>query len=362
MFDVEKLAALATDYCLPVLEDKKIGIVGHAIATPLIQQLYKHIILRGGHPVTQLTVDGLAELLFAHGSKKQLTHVSPFAKYFYEEIDGYIQVYAETNVKRLSNVSATKIKERQGSQRELVEIMSKHLKIGGWTLLPYPTEAFAQEAEMSLFEYEDFITKACFLDKNDPSEEWRKLSRKQEHIKQKLDKVKEMRFIGEDTDLKMKVEGRKWMNCDGHLNMPDGEIFTGPVENSAEGKIRFSYPGIYAGREVEDIALTFKKGKVVRAEAEKGDELLQQLLKTDEAAQRIGEMAIGTNTGITRFTKNMLFDEKMGHCIHMALGMSIPETGGQNKSSIHWDLLKDMNKGEIYADNQLIYKNGKIIV
>ena len=362
MFDVEKLAILATDYCLPVSEDKKIGIVGNAIATPLIQQLYKQILLKGGHPVTQVMVDGLAELLYNYGSKKQLTHVSPFAKFFYQEIDGYIQVYAETNVKRFSNVPATRVKERQASQRELMEILTKHLKVGGWSLIPYPTEAFAQEAEMSLFEYQDFVSKACFLDKSDPIEEWRKLSRKQERVKQKLDKIKEMRFVGEDTDLKMSVKERKWMNCDGHLNMPDGEIFTGPIENSAEGKIRFTYPGIYLEREVEDIMLAFKGGKVVHAEAGKGDELLQQIIKTDEGASRIGEMAIGTNSGITRFTKNMLFDEKMGHCIHLALGLGIPDTGSQNKSSIHWDILKDMRKGEIYADKQLIYKNGKIII
>lgn len=362
MFDVEKLAILATDYCLPVSEDKKIGIVGNVVATPLIQQLYKQILLRGGHPVTQIMVDGLTELLFAHASKKQLTHVSPFAKFFYQEIDGYIQVDAETNVKRFSNVPPSKIKERQASQRELIEILTKHLKVGGWSLVPYPTEALAQEAEMSLFEYQEFITKACFLDKDDPSQEWRKLSRRQERVKQKLDNIKEIRFVGEDTDLKMRVEGRKWMNCDGHLNMPDGEIFTGPIENSAEGKIRFTYPGIYMEREIEDITLTFRGGKVTRAEATKGDELLQQIIKTDEGASKIGEMAIGTNTGITRFTKNMLFDEKMGHCIHLALGLGIPETGSVNKSTIHWDILKDMRKGEVYADKELIYQNGKLII
>ena len=362
MFDVEKLAVLATDYCVPISEDKKIGIMSNTVAEPLIQQLYKQVILKGGHPVVHLQVDGMFELLFTYGNKKQLTHVSPFTKFFFEHIDGIIQVYAETNLKKLSNVPASRIRERQASQRELAEIhTNRFLRPGGWTLIPYPTLAFAQEAEMSLFEYEDFITKACFLDKTNPSQEWRKLSRRQEAIRQKLDRAKEMRFVGEDTDLKMRVEGRKWENCDGHLNMPDGEIFTGPIENSAEGKIRFTYPGIYLGREVEDITLTFKGGKVVRAEAGKGDELLQQILKTDEGASRIGEIAIGTNTGITRFTKNMLFDEKMGHCIHLALGLGIPDTGSLNKSSIHWDILKDMRKGEIYVDKQLIYQNGKII-
>ncbi len=165
--------------------------------------------------------------------------------------------------------------------------------------------------------------------------------------------------MGEDTDLNFKVQDRKWINCDGKENMPDGEIFTAPIENSANGTIRFTFPGIVAGREVEDITLTFKDGKVVKASAVTGDDLLQQLLMVD-GVDRIGEAAIGTNNGITKFTKNMLFDEKMGGTIHIALGNSYPESGGQNKSAIHWDILKDMRKeGELYADGNLIYKNGE---
>ncbi len=362
MFDVEKLAILATEYCLPVSEDKKIGIIGHTVATPLIQQLYKHILLKGGHPVTHIIVDGLAELLYMYGSKKQITHVSPFVKFFMKEVNGIINIHAETNLKRLSGVSPAKIKQRTSSQREIIDIYMKHVKPGGLAIIPYPTEAFAQEAEMSLFEYQDFVGKACFLHKKDPVEEWRKLSKKQKRITRKLNKIKKMRFVGEDTDLKLKVESRKWINSDGHVNMPSGEVFTGPIENSAQGQIRFTYPGIYMGREIEDITLLFKNGKVTRAKAEKGEELLKELLKTDAGAKRIGEIAIGTNKGITRFTKNMLFDEKMGYCMHLALGRSIPMSGGKNQSSIHWDLLKDMKHGEIYADGELIYKNGEFTI
>ena len=362
MFDVEKLAILATEYCLPVSEDKKIGIIGHAVAAPLIQQLYKHILLKGGHPVLRIRVDGLTELLYTYGSEKQVTHVSPFTKFFLKEIDGIISIFAETNLKRLSGVPPAKIKQRTASQREIIDLYMKHVKPGALAIIPYPTEAFAQEAEMSLFEYQDFVAKACYLDKKDPVEKWRKLSKKQERITQKLDKIKNMRFVGEDTDLKLKVEGRKWINSDGHVNMPSGEVFTGPVENSAQGQIRFTYPGIYMGREIEDITLVFKNGKVTRAKAEKGEELLKELLKTDAGAKRIGEIAIGTNKGITRFTKNMLFDEKMDHCMHLALGRSIPISGGKNQSSIHWDLLKDMKHGEIHADRELIYENGKFMI
>jgi len=215
---------------------------------------------------------------------------------------------------------------------------------------------------MSLFEYQDFVAKSCFLDKPNPIREWRSLSKTQEKAVQCLNKAEKIRFIGEDTDLRLSVKERTWINCDGHINMPDGEVFTGPVENSAQGQIRFTYPGIYSGREIEDITLTFKSGKVVKARAEKGQELLQQLLKTDEGAKRIGEIAVGTNVGINRFTKNMLFDEKMGHCMHLALGRSIAMSGGKNQSSIHWDILKDMKNGEIYADKKLIYQKGRFII
>ena len=367
-FDVEKLAMLATDYCVSVSDGKKVGIVGHVAVAPLIQQLYKHILLKGGHPTLYLTpgnFDGLEELLFTYGNEKQITFVSPFDRFFVSEIDAVIQVFAETNTKRLSNIPPRLLKQHMSSQRELIDILAKRLlKLGCSTIIPYPTEALAQEAGMSLFEYQDFAAKACFIDKKDPAKEWRELSRMQENAVKRLDKAQNMRFVGEDTDLSLRVKGRRWLSCDGHLNMPDGEIFTSPIEDSAEGQIRFTYPGIEMGREVEDIQLTFKNGEVVKAEAEKGDEFLKEIIQTDDGARRVGEIAIGTNTGINRFTKNMLFDEKMGHCIHMALGLApvSQETGGKNQSSLHWDLLKDMRTGEIYADDELVYQKGKFML
>jgi aminopeptidase len=365
LFDAEKLAILATDYSLPVSEGKKVGIVGNIVVAPLIQQLYKCILLKGGYPTLHLRpgdFEGLEELLFTYGTEKQITFVSPFTRFFYSEIDAVIQIFAETNTKRLSNVPPNRMKRHAASQREIFDIRAKRLvKPGGLAIIPYPTEALAQEAEMSLFEYQDFVAKACFLDKKDPVREWKELSRVQENVVKRLNKAKNVRFVGEDTDLTLSVQGRRWFNCDGHVNMPDGEVFTSPVEDSAEGQIRFTYPAIEMGREVKGITLTFKRGEVVRADAEKGKEFLREILKTDDGARRIGEIAVGTNTGIDRFTKNMLFDEKMGHCIHLALGLApIPqEIGGKNQSSIHWDMLKDMRTGEIYADNQLVYQKGK---
>jgi aminopeptidase len=362
LFDVEKLAALAVNYCLGVTKGKKVGIVANVVATPLIQQLYKHVLLEGGHPTVRAEVDGLSELFFRHSSEEQLTFVSPFTKFFAKNIGGIIRVHAETNLKKLSGVPPEKLRKRSASQKEILDLYMKRFKIGSYSIIPYPTEAFAQEAEMSLLEYEDFVAKACFLDKRDPVKEWKTLSKQQERIVKYLNMVECVRIVGEDTDLEINVKGRAWINCDGHINMPDGEIFTGPIENSAEGQIRFTYPGIFMGKEVSDIQLVFKKGKVVETTAKKGQDLLDQVLAIDPGAKKIGEIAIGTNKGITRFTKNMLFDEKMGYCIHMALGRSISMSGGKNKSTIHWDLLKDMTKGEIYADNTLIYEKGKLTI
>jgi aminopeptidase len=365
LFDVEKLAFLAADYCAPVSEGKQVGIVGNVVAAPLIQQLYKHILLKGGHPTLYLRprdFEGLEELLLTYGTEKQITHVSPFDRFFYNEIDLVIQIFAETNTKRLSNILPERLKRHAASQREIVDVRTERLfKPGGLAIIPYPTQALAQEAGMSLFEYQDFVAKACLLDRKDPVDKWKNVSRIQNKFVERLGKGKSLQFVGEDTDLRLDVEGRRWSNCDGHVNMPDGEVFTSPIEDSAEGQIRFTYPGIYMGREIEDITLTFKGGEVVKARAEKGEEFLKEIIKTDAGAKRIGEISVGTNNGINRFTKNMLFDEKMGNCIHLALGFApLPqEVGGKNQSSIHWDLLKDMRSGEIYADDELIYQKGK---
>jgi aminopeptidase len=196
-----------------------------------------------------------------------------------------------------------------------------------------------------------------------PVKFWKNFSVKQQKICNRLDQIKEMRYIGQDTDLRFRCEGRKWINCDGKVNFPDGEVFTGPIEDSVEGTIRFTYPGIFQGEEVEDIFLRFKKGKVVEARAAKGENLLLTLLDTDENSRYVGEIAIGTNENINRFTKNMLFDEKMGGTVHLAIGHGIPQSGSKNESAIHWDMLKNMREGgKIYADGDLIYKNGSFLI
>jgi len=360
---IEKLAKLCVNYSVEVKPKEKVLIQGSEQAFPLIHEIYKECLLKGAHPTVFPNLD-LQYTFFKYAKDEQVRFVSPIEKFVAENTDVTIGIFCEPNPKRLTNIDPEKVSLRAASRKELSQIFFKRVEEGTlrWTGLPYPIAAQAQEAAMSLEEYEDFVYSSCFVDKPDPVEEWRKVHMQQEKASNFLNKVSEIHLVGEDTDITFNVKGRRWINCSGRENMPDGEIFTGPLENSVNGTIRFTYPGLVSGREIEDIRLTFKNGKVAEASAAKGDDLLQQLLKI-EGADRLGETAIGTNYGITKFTKNMLFDEKMGGTIHMAIGNSYPETGGVNESAIHWDILKDMKKnGEIYADNKLFYKNGKFII
>ncbi|MGB9741525.1 MAG: aminopeptidase [Candidatus Bathyarchaeia archaeon] len=360
---VEKLARLCVEYSVSVKPKEFVVIHGNNLAFPLMLEIYKECLLKDAYPQIVANLDVLYTF-FKYAKEHQLTFVSPFEKFLTESADVSIRVYCEPNPKGLTNVSPEKIRVYASSRREISEIFHRRVAEGKlrWTVLPFPIEAQAQEAAMALQEYEDFVFGSCLVDREDPVAEWRRIHDEQERICNFLNRASQIRIFGEDTDLVFSVKGRRWINCDGKENMPDGEVFTAPVEDSVNGTIRFTFPGIVSGREVEDITLTFKNGKVVKASAVKGDEFLQQILKVD-GANRIGEAAIGTNYAITRFTKNMLFDEKMGGTIHVALGNAYPESGGVNKSAIHWDILKDMKKdGEIYADGKLFYKNGKFLI
>jgi len=359
------MAKVVVDYCTKMEENDKVLIQTTTLAVPLVEAIYKESLKKGAHPEMSLYTDNMFALFYTYAKDHQLTYTSPFMKYYVENLDIIISILADYNLKHLTNVKPEKIATRSKAQEVINATIMKRAHEGTieWTLTVYPTHALAQEAGMSLLEYEEFVYHACFVDTADPIAEWKKLSETQEKIVQHLNGKSTLHIVGEDTDLTMDITGRKWMNSDGHRNFPSGEVYTGPVEDSAEGTIRFTYPGIYMGKEVEDITLTFEKGKVVKAHAKKGDELLQEMLAIDEGARRIGEAAIGTNYGICKFTKNMLFDEKIGGTIHLALGRSILDTGGINNSAIHWDLLKDMKDGGlIYADGELFYKNGKFLI
>ena len=361
---VERLARLVVRYSIEARKGQEIMIMGPAEAAPFVRELYREVVQAGAYPLVLSSIDGTENVFFRYASDEQIKHISPFRKYLYERADAMIGVSMSTNTRSGSGVPPEKLRMASVARTGLMKLMMERTAKGEfkWVAVPYPGNADAQEASMSLMDYEEFVYSACLADRADPIAEWKKVSSLQRKMVDRLNRVKELTFVGKDTDLTMSVEGRKWINCDGKHNLPDGEVFTGPVENSVDGKIRFTYPGIYMGREIEDIRLTFRDGKVVKGQAAKGQELLNALLKADPGSCRLGEVAIGTNLGIKAFTKNMLFDEKLGGTVHMAIGAGYPESGAKNVSAVHWDILKDMRKGgRIIADGKLIYKDGKFL-
>ncbi|MFH1278067.1 MAG: aminopeptidase [Candidatus Eisenbacteria bacterium] len=362
---VERLARLICRYSIGVKKGDAIVISGEPVADPLAEELYREVLRCGGHPILEVTPGWMQEIYFREAKPHQLDYLSPYGKFEAENARARILIKATSNTRRNSNVDAKKMAKSQVARRPILETFFGRMAKNEWTFMiaPYPTEADAQEADMSLADYEDFVFGALLVNKRDPIEEWKKVSKKQALLATKFNRFKDLRIVGEDTDLRMSVKGRKWVNCDGHHNLPDGEIFSGPVEDSVEGTIRYTYPAIYQGREVTDVRLTFKKGVVVKATAAKGEDLLVKLLAMDEGARRVGEVAVGTNYGISEFTRSILFDEKIGGSVHLAVGRSIPESGGLNQSGLHWDMIKDMRKGgEIYGNGKLVYKNGKFLI
>jgi aminopeptidase len=361
---VKKMAEVLVNYSLALKKGDKFLISGHAVTEPLIKEVYQEALKVGAHPMTNISI-GLGEFFYKYADDDQLTFINPVTKMIYEEFDAILTIWGESNTKALSGVDPRKIAKNSAAQAELSHKFMERIASGDvkWCGTQFPTHASAQDADMSLTEYEDFVYGSCKLNEDDPAAYWKGISEQQEKIAEILNSKKELHFLSEGTDLKVNVEGRKWINCDGKQNFPDGEIFTTPIKESANGKITFAYPAIYNEREVEGIQLTFENGKVVKATALKGEDYLNTTLDTDEGSRYLGEVAIGTNYGIQNFTKNILFDEKIGGTIHLAVGAGFPETGGDNKSGIHWDMICEMKEeGKIYADGELIYEKGKFLI
>jgi aminopeptidase len=360
----EKLAKIVVEYSLEVKKGHTVFIAGPSLAKELFQALNIEIIKAGAHSIINPSIEGIRENFFQYASDEQLKYVSKVEEAIFKDFDRLIEVRADYNTRKFSNLDPKKLSIFMSTpkRKELREIQEQRTSSGElkWIVIPYPCNAYAQEANMDLFSYSDFISKSLFLDKENPVDEWRKMKKRQDLIINYLDNVKNIQVLGDNTDLKLSVEGRKWVNCSGQSNLPDGEVFTSPVEDSVNGHIQFTYPGIYMGNEVENIDLEFKDGEVIKATAAKGEHILQEILKV-ENAKRIGEFAIGTNYGITKFTKNMLFDEKLGGTLHCALGQGFEEAGSKNMSSVHWDILKDMKLpgSKVIADGKVIYEEGK---
>jgi len=334
-------------------------------AAPLLLAVHEEVLRAGGHPHLMIGLPGAEEAFYRLASDEQLEFVSPLQELIVEQFDATINIRSDSNTRELSGVDPARQRRRS---KAMTPIMKTYLERGAsgelkWVGTQYPTPAYAQEADMSLREYEDFVYGACFCDQEDPVARWQEIHDMQQRLVDWLKGKREVRVKGPNADLTISIEGRVFINSDGHHNMPSGEIFTGPVEDSTEGWVRFTYPAITGGREVGGIELWFEKGRVVKATAKKNEEYLHEMLDADPGARYLGEFAIGTNDGIQRFTKNILFDEKIGGSFHMAVGAGYPETGSKNESAIHWDMICDMRDGgEIYVDGELFYRSGEFLI
>lgn len=360
-----KLADMLVNYSVAIQPGDKVLLNGSTIAAPLISEIYRAVLRAGGLPMTNVQLPELEESYFRLATDEQLQYIPGPLRLAYETMDVFISIMADENTKALTNIDPQRMVLRRRATSELSRMFLERAARGEsrWTLTLFPTNAHAQDAEMSLREYEDFVYNACMPDMDDPVGYWKGVYARQERIIDWLKGKQSVRVVAPETDLRLSIAGRSFVNCACKENVPDGEIFTGPVEDSLEGQVYFSYPTIFGGRQVDGVRLWFEKGKVVKATAEKNEDFLLKTLDTDEGARYVGEFAIGTNEGIQRFTGEILFDEKIGGSFHMALGQSYPETGGKNESGLHWDMICDLRHGgEIWVDGDLLYKDGAFVI
>jgi aminopeptidase len=361
----KRLAELLVNYSTNVQPGEWVGILGDVNALPVLREVYRAVLEAGGNPTLMLSDETMTRTFLRSASEDQINWIDPSQRLYYEKADVYIRVGAPGNTRAMTNIDSKKMQQVRAANRELLDIRLGRSAAGDfkWVGTLFPTEALAQEANMSLEEYEDFVYGACFCDHEDPAAEWRKLSEMQQKKVDWLMGKKDVVCKGPNVDLTLSIEDRTFINSDGKRNMPSGEIFTGPVEDSVNGWVRFTYPSIVGGRAVSGIELKFQDGRVVEASAEQNEDLLYAQLDTDAGSRYLGEFAIGTNFGINKFTGSILYDEKIGGTIHMAIGKGYPETGSKNNSAVHWDMICDMrNDSEIHIDGELFYKNGQFVV
>jgi aminopeptidase len=362
---VARLADLLVNYSLELQPGEQVRIDASTVAAPLVTELYRYALRAGAHPRTRVEVEGLDVIAVGESSDEQLVFISDLDRQEVEQLGAVVTIWGDRNTRALTQADPGKVSRRIGSRRQLTNRFWERIEEGKakWVGTRFPTEAHAQDAEMSLPDYEDFVFGACHVrDGEDAAAHWSATSTDLAARARELETFRELRVVGPDTDLRLNVEGRGWIGADGKLNMPDGEIFTSPVETETEGEVRFSFPAIFHGRSVEDVRLRFEGGRVVAAEAKTANDFLQSLLDMDEGSRILGEFAFGLNYEIDRFTRDILFDEKIGGTVHMALGASFKKVGGENDSGLHWDMICDLRaEGEIYADGELIWKAGQFL-
>ncbi len=362
---LEKLADVIVNYSVGVKKGQLVRISGSVLSLPLLKEMYRKVLEAGGNPFVRMSAEEMEEIFYKNASDDQLAFLNPLAVDEIDKIDCTIGLWASENTKGLSNVDPKKLGKSAAARKPVMEKYMSRAASGSlrWCGTLYPTMAAAQDAEMSLSEYEDFVFNAGLLHLPDPVAAWKAISERQQRLAYYLNGKSDYHvFAANGTDVRMSVAGKKWINCCGHENFPDGEVFTGPVIESVNGQINFSFPAVHHGRECDGVKLKFKDGQVVDASAEKGQDFLYSMLDMDAGSRFLGECAIGTNYGIKRYTKNTLFDEKIGGTVHFALGAGYPETGNTNQSGLHWDMVVDIRPGGyIEIDGEKFSENGQFL-
>jgi aminopeptidase len=361
---LEKLADVLVGYSTEIGAGDVVRLEGTPPTSPLLRELYRATVRAGGHPDAALIAGEALEALLTDGTDEQVEWVPLDSRWTLEHGDVWMILDGPVNTKHLSGVDAGKmarhLRGREPYQNRYMERTARGEF--RWVYCAYPTQASAQAAGMSLAQFERLVYGAAFLDAEDPVAEWRSFGERLDRIGDFLEGVGELRVVGEDTDLTLGVAGRSWLRAGGRRNFPDGEVFTGPVETSVEGTIRFSFPAVIRGREAEDVRLRFEGGEVVEARAARAELFLHEMMAVDEGARRVGEFAFGLNDAVTEYTGSLLLDEKIGGTVHLALGRSVPGTGGENLSALHWDMVCDLRDGgEVYADGELVYRDGAFV-
>lgn len=360
---LNRYATLLCDYCLEIKKGDRLFVHSSTLAIPLIKEVFREATRRGAMTEIDISFAEQGKIFMDNADDDLLNMLPGFRKMAIEEYDAYLVIRAPFNLMEDQNIDPEKKKKRQQTLKPITQTYFKRTGNGSLrrSLCQYPTQASAQLADMSLEEYERFIFNACMLYNDSPEEEWLKVRAGQQKLVDHLNKTSNVRYVNDQSDIQFSVKGRTWINSDGRNNMPSGEVFTGPVEDTVNGVIHFSYPSIFMGKEVSGITLWVENGEVKKWDALKGKDILDRVFEID-GSRHFGEVAIGTNYNIQTPTKNILFDEKIGGTVHMAVGQSYNQTGGKNVSAIHWDMIADMkNGGKIYTDNEMIYENGKFL-
>ena len=348
-----KLAQVAVRHSVFVKPGEKVIISGNSEAIPFLVELYKEIILQKAHPIVRVHLPNVSDFFYKYANDEQINRFPDEWMETVKKADKYIGVISGSNTRELTNANPKKVTKRQSLLHPISNyICNEKDKIRRCTIANPLSEFLAQDAEMSLTEYENFVYQACLQD-------WKKLGKRFDKISKTFEKGNNVHLIGEGIDLKFSIKGKNCVADNGKDNMPGGEVFMAPVKESLNGWIKFDYPAIENGKEVTDIELKFENGKVVDAKASKNEDFLKEMLATDENASYVGEFGVGCNPKINKFTKNLLFDEKIDGTIHLALGMAYKENGGGNDSAIHWDIVKDMRKAKIILDEKVVQENGK---